>query len=457
MRAKRVLALLMLALFLCVCGCWARRSAQEETAADEEQPLLTVLLTPEAGRVAPASLLLEDAAFRTRIGRDVGAMLQVEVLTASDNSGDIAAGLYSEDFDGVLFLTKPVQIAQLAEQEFLLELKKEAKQTSFFQAYQDVQVAGRYLGRQYGLCFPDGVLQQQHPVIVVRTDILERAGVMYVEPTPAAVHAALACLKEEGVIPLAVSGSPASDGFDPLLSLFSMSGRGVGEFVLQSGRVAFTKTMPAAEKYLAYVHGLYAQELIPKDFLNITQYDLIYMLAEGKCAAAVFTDGLYAAEALAAAEELGVSVAVAPYSAACRVGTPNAYDKLTGVIAADVSDESAALRLFEALQANESAWRPLAETVPELPGQPYKLFAPAAQRSFPVDPVAYCDYNIDMRNTKRRLDTTLIDSAYAKIVTGELPISEFSVMCADWENAGGATLIEMYTRYYHNALSAGLQ
>lgn len=91
MRAKRVLALLMLALFLCVCGCWARRSVQEETAADEEQPLLTVLLTPEAGRVAPASLLLEDAAFRTRIGRDVGAMLQVEVLTASDNSGDIAA------------------------------------------------------------------------------------------------------------------------------------------------------------------------------------------------------------------------------------------------------------------------------------------------------------------------------------------------------------------------------
>jgi hypothetical protein len=236
-------------------------------------------------------------------------------------------------------------------------------------------------------------------------------------------------------IPLFVYGSPAKEGFSVLLELFEISPMGGREFYVEDGKVKFDKISDKAENYLVYVNQIYQKGYIPSDFLVLSEYSGIGMLAHGKSAMAVFPSMEIAQEAIQTAEKMGRQVALTELPVDHSCTETNIYARLTGLISWDYPDAETAKRFLAELQSVLKEINK--EENIDVPVERYPLFSnTGAYRRKAFDPVEVTLPDIRRLYEKHFLDINYINPYFSRIATGDLPLMSISEMREHWLTRG---------------------
>ncbi len=419
---------------------------QGKRSREPQAPVLSVCVPTDAAQRWPLTQLYERETLKT-LEQRLGCRIDV-VNVMSSASEESFSALLPEGFQGVLFFPDPLKMVSMIEQGMLHEFTAQEMARPAFCGSVEEQIAGRYHGRQFGVIFSEPDRVQANYILAVNADLLEAAGIAHLPADPEALREMLTALQAPGFSPIAVYGSPAGPGFEPLLNLFCLFGGGAHEFRLQESRVDFSKISDPGERYLKYCRSLCTEGLFPEDFLSLSEYAALDMIASGRCAMMVFTEEVRYEQAKAQAFENGIRIQKARFPDSSGRGQPHVYNRLTGAVTAGEDKISEALALFDFLQQAEN---PDAVVFKE-EELGYPLFLAGLPCPSPIDPVLECRYNIRLLHSKHKLDQLAIDPYYSRIVIGELPIASFSQMRGEWLESGGDELLELYTRYYHNGL-----
>ena len=433
--------LLCAAIFLCVAVSCSNIHPEADSA--EEERILEVFVSQEAEQYAVVQYL-QDESVRLEIEKYLGATIRINRITMVPNTDAIS----ELRFDGVLLTNNPLWIVPLAEQNQLLELKSEELWTDELDS-----MAGRYQGRQYGYVLPQNNSLNSRPTIVVLPDVLRKAGIREIPYTPEAILEALQTLSIHVSTPLMTYGMPTQGGFSLVLGLFELSPRGGREFYLEDERVTFDKLSKEGEAYLAYVNQLYTRQLIPSDFLSMTEYSAIEMLSSGRCAIAMLQDKRCLREAMALAEQNGRYIAkVSMHGWESNMET-GLYNLLVGLISADCTDTMLAKDFFALLHEKFLREDPIFGE--DIVLEEYPLFCSEGQPSDAVfDPVEQCNYDVRLFYKKEKLDVSVIEPYYCRIAVGDLPLNAFEDLHAQWvlTEIGVEkieTFADQYTRKYY--------
>lgn len=438
---------LLLCLLLTACIPAEPQTAELVSELGDETHVLEIQVSNDIAEIMPIKLLF-DPDFGAKLSEDTGITIRVNTVSAIVPSRSSAYDANITAFSGISVFSNPLQIVQMVEEDMLYEFGNDDKHHSFFEGDIELQLPGRYLGRQYAYILSVCDRGLDSPLLVASVNQLEQAGIERIPAEPEEFKKMLTQLRGNGIVPLAVYGSPAENGFATLLSLFGLTGPGEGEFRLEDGRVSFTKLSEEAKSYLNYVNALYREHLIPEDFLSLTQLSTCKMLAEGKCAMAVVTSRTMLDAAMEQGKQYGHDLAVCPLPEGMAVSRPDSYAYLTCVISKNCTNKEDAMAVLERLAAHTDD-----ETVPLVQYETYPLFGRCGVKSGGVDPLYRQYYNTRRHNEKLMLDRAVIDPYYAKIAIGEISLNSFDKMTEQWYETMGEMLTELFTRYYFNPMN----
>ena len=427
------------------CGCFG-----------EDKRTLRITITPETTNSPALAALYENREFREKIEARIGAELIVEINSIPNIPYTELRRSRIFDGSGIIFISDPQLIVQFADQKMLYEFSAEDLRYASDESSLSDQIAGRYKGRQFAVILPT-LMQNYHEVYyLAHADLLQKAVSGPIDADPEAFRALLQTLKNEGIVPLTVYGSPAEDGFLPVLSLFDLAGIGNGDFLYTGGHIVFSKITPATKDYLAFAHDLFENDLIPSDFLNINQYSAVDMFLREKCAMTVLTSPSVIEEVLSAAADSENDFVRIRLPGAAGETDPYYYSRIAAIYPADSIETELKNRFLDVLCEESLSLE--STGYPEIPYFP--LFSEEAYCEQRLDPITFTPYNISQVTDKLNLDESIIYPYYAKIVAGELPLSSFSVMQNKWKSLGGDEGLDIIDAYYSNYLrgiSSGAQ
>ncbi len=405
--------ILLLVIFAC-----ARTGVIKEDVIEEELPSLEIIIVAGSSEEYPAVRLLLDDQTRTQLGKRLGRELKVHRISGSSEMESLG----SDTFWDVLLVDDPLFMFSLAEGRRLKLLETSEERSSLF---------GRYGGRQFAEVLQRGGVASHEPIVVVLPQIVEMAGIENVEYTPEGVEQLLRSLEPYTNTPLFVHGIPSRGGFSLLQGLFSVAPEGGREFFLDGEQVIYDKVSERGEAFVSYVRTLHYAGLLPADFLSLSQYSAVDMVANGRTAIALFTDAMIAKKAIEGAKANGREVAVASLPVAEGALESDIYRVLLGMISLETRD-SAAVQLLAVLKEmgshhGEAEQISLFQDVPTI-----DLFTREIPADAIYDPVEHMRYNVSLHELKEQFDTTLIEPYYCRIAIGDLQLSAFSEMVSLW-------------------------
>ena len=182
--------------------------------------------------------------------------------------------------EGVVFTQTTYKASQMAAQGLLEPLDEYLADNTLYNQYKDIQALGQYEGSQYGIVVPTDGIFAQGALTVVRKDVMEANGIAKQPQTFDEFNDLLYMFKEQGMTGMAVYDSPTKKPFDMFLSMFGISSTHASNFMLgEDGKLQFKMISEQAKDYLAYMHQLYEDGIIPKDFasLDITAANELYL------------------------------------------------------------------------------------------------------------------------------------------------------------------------------------
>lgn len=414
----------------------------------ESEKILHIYITPDATNSPALSALAENEMFRKRIEDQIGTKITVSINTLANMPYTPDDLNNPFDKNGIIFVSDPIMIAEFADQKMLHELRGTDLESEVFRNYISEQIAGRYNGRQYGIILPDLKNESQGVFLFAFRDLIEKAVTGPIEYSPDSFRDLLHNLQNEGVIPIAVNGSPAGDGFLPVLGLFGLAGKGDGEFFFDNNEVQFSKTTDKARDYLIYTHRLYEDGLIPDDFLNINQYSALDIFLRRKCAMTVLYTPACILEMQKMKELFGDNIVLIPVPGPAGKSDPNYYKRITALYPIGSVEIELKNRFLEVF--SREAAELITHVIPAFPS--FDLFKEWEETELEEDPLTLLRYNISKLLDKTELDNAVISPYYAKIVTGEIPINSFDSMRSKWLSSGGEKLLTMFSVYYRNRL-----
>lgn len=440
---KRIRFWLLILLFVNFIAC--SKYAQNEKLYEEEPfPVLNVYIAENAKQYTAVKALQDD-----NVRAEMEEELKIRINLIDFGFTDDIEALYEVNFSGVLLTGDPKWILPLVERSMLMEFKDKASVTK--------DILGRYRGKQFGYVFKDSHSEKIQPVLAVVPEALSILGLTDIPFTADSFSFALEKLSESFQTPLVVYGSPAEEGFSVLLELFEISPLGGREFYLEDNQVEYDKISHNADEYLAYVYQLYQKEYIPEDFLVLSQYSGIGMLAYGKSAMAVLPNMKIAEEAIHSAEKMGRHVALVklPVDSSCTES--NIYSCLVGLVSSKYTDTGKARSFLDELQS--ITMDIVTEENDEFTPEWYPLFSDTGLfRRYAFDPAEMSLPDIRRLYEKHILDTKYINPYFSQITTGMLPLSSVSEMRDKWlleqvteqyVDLSGSVLIYLFTNWYH--------
>ncbi len=437
-------AAVILLLFIFAC---ARNGVVRDDVIEEGLPSLEIIVVAGSSEEYPIVRLLLDEQARTQLGTRLGRDLKVHRISGSSEMESLG----SDTFWDVLLVDDPLFMFSLAEGRRLKLLETSEERSSLY---------GRYGGRQFAQVLQrDGVALHQ-PIVVVLPQILQMAGIDGVEYTPEGVEQLLLSLEPYTNTPLFVHGIPSRGGFSLLQGLFSVAPEGGREFFLDEEQVIYDKVSERGEAFISYVRTLHCEGLLPSDFLSLSQYSAVDMVANGRSAIALFTDATIAKKAIEGAEANGLEVAVTSLPVADGALESDIYRVLLGMISLESRDPASA-ELLALLKEMGGGFE--SEQVAHLLDVPtIDLFTRETAADEIYDPVEHMRYNVSLHQLKEQFDTTLIEPYYCRIAIGDLPLSAFSEMVSLWiiEPDINTTVIDTvamrFMRRFQTELAKGL-
>lgn len=412
LRTFRILGLLFI--LVVAISCTRGPDVPDKSIIDETQEL-KILIVAGTTEHYPLVQLLTDEKIRADLGARLGRELQVRRITGSPE----AHFLGTDTFWDLLLVDDPLYMAVLAEGGRLKLLPTSERWEGYF---------GRYRGKQYAQVFESETIGALEPIVLVLPQLLQEAGITEVDYTPEGVEALLQELDPYVSTPMMVYGIPTKGGFSLLQGLFRVAPEGGREFFLDGETVVYDKVSERGRSYLAYLNKLYSAGLLPTDFLNFTQYSAVDVVATGRTAIAVFNDPGVVRMAMKGAQANGIEVARIPLP----VEKELLEERITRVLLAMVSQKTTDPAVFELLSLMKEMENSAGRVNEELDIPLYPLFITTGPAETIYDPVEQVRYNTWLHQEKRQADTTLIEPYYSRIAIGDLGISAFSEMVAQW-------------------------
>lgn len=288
---------------------------------------------------------------------------------------------------------------------------------------------GRTGGKQMAFVFNEGRALSRTPRLVVNRDLLERAGVSPISYDPQSVLDLLSGLSEQTAIPLAVYGCPAESGFAVLLGLFGLAPLGGYEYYLSDNSMHMDKIEANALEYLAYIRQLYDKGYIPKNFLSLNEYSCRILFLQGKSAMTIATDDASAMELVNSAANSGMHATIEALPVAAGLLDTGVFNRTIGMIAKNSSHADLILQVFLQLQRDVAMLPP-----PHTPidvstalflGNPSEVVEDRVTNTF-----------LDYRKLfeKYLMDKEIIKPYYSQMAVGNLELSAFETMKAEWIN-----------------------
>ncbi|MDX9916305.1 MAG: hypothetical protein RBS49_10525 [Sphaerochaeta sp.] len=435
----------ILLLFGLACG---RAGSPREDVAEEGLPSLEIIVVAGSTETYPLVQKLLDEEIRTQLGKRLGRELKVHRITGSSETESLG----SDTFWDVLLVDDPLFMHSLAEGRRLRLLETSEERSNLY---------GRFGGRQFAYVLQRRAISGDQPIVVVLPQMLREAGIDTVEYTPEGVEQLLRSLSSFTNTPLLVHGIPTKGGFSLLQGLFNVAPERGREFFLDGESVVYDKVSERGEAFITYVRMLYCAGLLPADFLSLSQYSGVDMVANGRAAIALFTDVAIAMKAIEGAKANGREVAIVPLPVADGALDGDIYRALLAMVSHESSDPAAValLQLLKEMDDGPAEGVPLSQAlqVPTI-----DLFTRRDPAGHVYDPVEHMRYNVSLHQMKEQSDTTLIEPYYCRIAIGDLPLSAFSEMVSQWtiEPDIGTTVIDTvalrFMRRFQTELSKGL-
>lgn len=390
----------------------------EEEATDTQAPaVLKVYLSETAYGYSAVRYLLEEE-HRQELETELDCEIELIPYTTDGNSEDIR----NLPMDGVILTDDPMEITILANET---DLKRLDMQTLWTQ--EGDSLFGRIGGWQYAYVYTTESENVSQAVLLVLPELLEKAGIKEVSYTPEGVEKMLEDVYQY-VRPLAIYGTPNEGSFAPLMGLFDLSPTGGREFFREGVQVCYDKFSDSGKAYLGWLKELYTRELLPKDFLQLSEYSMIDMLAGGRYAMAVMTEEACIAETIRRCEEQGREIAVAELPVSAESQQWNIYRRLLGGVMSDCPTFDAGVSflrlLHERTEHLEKTESPSAADALKR----YPLFSQKSVRTLREDPVDRCTFDANLQYEKLLIDKYVVRDYYSRLVVGDLALDAFDDM-----------------------------
>lgn len=398
--------------------------------------------------------------------------------------------------EGVVFTQTTYKASQMAAQGLLEPLDSYLADNTLYNQYKDIQALGEYDGSQYGIVVPTDGIFAQGSLTVARKDIMTANGFAQQPKTFEEFNDLLYMFKDQGMTAMAVYDSPTKKPFDMFLSMFGISSTHASNFMLgEDGKLQFKMISDQAKDYLAYMHQLYVDGIIPKDFasLDITAANELYL--GGKAGMVANDIAWQMPQLFQSSEELGYDSRYLDYPTDFYGNT--AYgDTHTNVAnqvimvakgcpyTAEIMDFLNFLMEPETLMLNnygiEGEHYELADGVPKatekasdiawgvyyrnifLPEdwyQAYGVGADWAEYYYPSERHTIGKEIYDLQlpvsgeviNKRDDLTKTIVDPYFTKVITGEESLDSFDDFVQEWLGAGGREITDEYNRLFEES------
>lgn len=390
---------------------------QEEEADTQAPAVLKVYLSETAYGYSAARYLLEEKN-RQELEAELDFEIELIPYTTDGNSEDIR----NLSMDGVILTDDPMEITILANENDLKRLDMQSLWTQ-----ERDSLFGRIGGWQYAYVYTTESENISRAVLLVLPELLEKAGVKEVPYTPEGVEKMLEDVYQY-VRPLAIYGAPNEGSFAPLMGLFDLSPTGGREFFREGDQVRYDKFSDSGKVYLGWLKGLYARELLPKDFLQLSEYSMIDMLAGGRYAMAVMTEEACIAETIKRCEAQGREIAVAELPVSAESQQWNIYRRLLGGVMSDCPKFEAGVSFLRLLhERTEGIEKTEASSAANALNR-YPLFSQKSARTLREDPVERCTFDANMQYEKLLIDKYVVKEYYSRLAVGDLALDAFDDM-----------------------------
>ena len=295
---KKVLSVLLAAGMLAgiLSGCSrSTGTAPEETGGGQEAASSSVSMEEEKGKsdvtiqvIVPGNFqefpegIDENNNFIVDYWREkTGYDFDIVILPTGDEGKEKLNLMFNGgQVEGVVFTQTTYKASQMAAQGLLEPLDSYLADNTLYNQYKDIQALGEYEGSQYGIVVPTDGIFAQGSLTVARKDIMTANGFAQQPKTFEEFNDLLYMFKDQGMTAMAVYDSPTKKPFDMFLSMFGISSTHASNFMLgEDGKLQFKMISDQAKDYLAYMHQLYVDGIIPKDFasLDITAANELYL------------------------------------------------------------------------------------------------------------------------------------------------------------------------------------
>ena len=331
---------------------------------------------------------------------------------------------------------------------------------------------------------------------MARKDIMTANGFAQQPKTFEEFNDLLYMFKDQGMTAMAVYDSPTKKPFDMFLSMFGISSTHASNFMLgEDGKLQFKMISDQAKDYLAYMHQLYVDGIIPKDFasLDITAANELYL--GGKAGMVANDIAWQMPQLFQSSEELGYDSKYLDYPADSYGNT--AYgDTHTNVAnqvimvakgcpyTAEIMDflnflmepdtlmlnnygiEGEHYELVDGVpkateKASDIAWGVYYRNIflPEDWYQAYGVGADWAEYYYPSERHTIGKEIYDLQlpvsgeviNKRDDLTKTIVDPYFTKVITGEESLDSFDAFVQEWLGAGGQEITDEYNRLFEES------
>lgn len=380
-----------------------------------------------------------------QIEAEIGCPLEFIPWQSDDELDSLSGICSSQDFNGIIFFNDPLSIIPLSEQGMLSELTDLTD--SLFPHDDEEQFSARYQGIQYGIVYSERQQQTVPPLLAYRPDILSQYDYSGFPDNSDGCWELMLEMKQDGLIPFAVYGTPFTPGFSAMLALYGLHCTGNGEFAWEGQRIVYDPVSEQTAEYLQFLSSLYQEGLIPSDFLTLDLFSVFDLFLNGETPFCIVPTSSDAALLKSLCDSRSV---------------PVEFEEVSGGL--DYENEPYGQeRNLLAISSRAETWEPIAafcKLLIEDDGV-RELFSPAPtameqylcerygtdQGINQWDPVYRLPVNLRLMKIKQNLEEEILNPYFSKMVVGAYPVSEFEKVTALWEESGGENLLEMLTRY----------
>jgi putative aldouronate transport system substrate-binding protein len=440
--------------------------------------------------VTPNSNFIVDF-WKSKTGDDY----DVIVLPTQEGEQKLNLMFSSGEVTGMVFSKDQTSFTKYYEQGLLQPLDSIVGGSSFFSTFEPYQATGILGGQQYAAIIPPDGIPAESGLYIVRKDLASENGFAEQPQTFEAFNSMLEAFKGTGRVALSVYGSPTTAAWDMLQGLFGVNLE-CNSWAVRDGSIAYRPVLPEALGYIKYVKRLYDEELIPKDFVSLTEDAAIQLYLSDSAASLKIAHVWPAANIMPQSEESGYDSRFMDYpTGATGEKTYGSFGRLgasQGVYVSKLcTDLGACSRLLDTLIEQDTLmvcnygiegehytiegnsvvlseagqnlnWAVYFRNVfmPEDWYPVYGINANWAEFYYPSErhTIGYTDYDpvqfmaLAAENValERELMTTIVEQYYVKAVTGEIEPTEetFNAMVEDWKGNGGQSLLDSYTQQW---------